>query len=164
MFFLSRISSGLTSSHQRAAGADDSDILCLLIWKEMFHFSVMLSSLCYTWGNWDTEKVSNLSRVTVAKSGGLGLEPGLSVFQVHTQRCRHSLSEWLRKSPLLCSPWNSRMGLLSCHCPLPQVGHYTSELSAHTEAWLKGWQLAGPWLRPQRWLTYYPLPSTLDRT
>ena len=40
VFFPSWVPSGLTSSHWRAESTDDCDILCLLIWQEIFHFSI----------------------------------------------------------------------------------------------------------------------------
>ena len=39
VFFPPCVSSGLTGSHWRAAIADDCDILCLLMWQEIFHLS-----------------------------------------------------------------------------------------------------------------------------
>ena len=42
VFFPSWVSSELTSSRGRAAIADDCDILRLLIWQEIFHFSVVM--------------------------------------------------------------------------------------------------------------------------
>ena len=40
VFFPFWVSSGLTGSCRRAATADECDILCLLIWQEIFHFSM----------------------------------------------------------------------------------------------------------------------------
>ena len=46
----------------------------------------------------------------MVKSGGFGLEHGVSVSQVHTHSCSHSLSEWLRNrahfyAPLEIAGW-----------------------------------------------------------
>ena len=51
VFFLSWVSFGFTSSCWRAANTDD--ILCLLIWQEIFHFSVSYMAI---WSIWKIEE------------------------------------------------------------------------------------------------------------